>query len=140
LFGIRDVKLFEYSDSICTALQLTNFYQDVQIDIDKDRIYVPLDELNIFNVTENQYLSKIVDENIFSLMKHQVDRAEQMFLDGMELVYRLPGMLKYEIKWTILGGMKILSLIRLNNYDTFSNRPVLKNTDVLKLIFKSFII
>ena len=140
LHDIRDEKLFAYSDLICTALQLTNFYQDVKIDIDKNRIYVPMDELASFEVSENQYLSKQYDEKFCSLMKFQVDRAEQMFVEGMELIYHLPGMLKHEIKWTVLGGMKILERIREHNYDTFSFRPELNKTDMLKLIFKSFII
>ncbi len=140
LHDIRDEKLFAYSDSICTALQLTNFYQDVKIDIGKNRIYIPLDEMAKFGVSENQYLNGQYDDNFFSLMKFQADRAERLFKDGSELIDHLPGMLKYEIKWTLLGGMKIIERIREHNYDTFSYRPELNKTDMLKLIFKSFII
>jgi squalene synthase HpnC len=139
LHGLRDEKLFAYSDSICTALQLTNFYQDVKIDIDKDRIYVPLDELKNFQVTEEQYLSKKYDDKISSLMKYQVDRAEQLFNHGRSLIQHLPGMLKHEIKWTLLGGLEILKLIKSNNYDVFSCRPTLNRKDMLKLVLKSFI-
>lgn len=139
LYGIRDEKLFSYSDSICTALQLTNFYQDVKIDIDKNRIYIPLDELEKFSVTEDQYLNKNFDGNIYSLMKYQIDRAEDLFRQGMDLIPNLSGLLKHEINWTVLGGMKILKSIKLNNYDVFSSRPELSRTDMLKLVLKSFI-
>ena len=140
LHDIRDVKLFALSDSICTALQLTNFYQDVNIDIDKNRIYVPMDDFAKYEITENQYLNGQYDEKFSSLMKYQVDRAERLFIEGEQLIPHLPGLLRQEIKWTVLGGMKILERIREHNYDTFSNRPELNKTDMLKLIFKSFII
>ena len=106
------------------SIQLANFYQDVKIDIDKNRIYIPLDELKKFGVTEDQYLNKSFDGNISSLMKYQIDRVEDLFRQGMDLIPNLPGLLKHEIKWTVLGGMEILKSIRMNNYNVFSNRPV----------------
>lgn len=140
LYGIRNENLFSYSDSICTALQLTNFYQDVKIDIDKNRIYIPLDELEKFSVTEEQYMNKKFDANISSLMKYQIERAEDLFHQGRDLITHLPGLLKHEIKWTVLGGLEILRIIKINNYDVFNHRPELNRTQMLKLVLKSFII
>lgn len=138
LNGIRDNKAYYYSDKICTALQLTNFYQDVQIDYNMNRIYFPLDEMSMFSVTENMFELNKINLNLEKLVKYNIDRASKLLEEGIKLLEFLPGRLKIEIKWTVLGGKKILNKIRGNNYNIFT-RPKLNKFDFLMLLLKSFI-
>ena len=77
---------FRDSDAICSALQLVNFWQDVELDWVKDnRVYLPQDEMARFGVTEQHLSRKTCDEAWRSLMKFQVDRARELMLSGARL-------------------------------------------------------
>ncbi|MBK6912320.1 MAG: squalene synthase HpnC [Ignavibacteriales bacterium] len=138
LYNIRDENAFQLSDKICTALQLTNFYQDTIIDYSKGRIYYPLDELTKFNVKEKVFELKDFNLNLQALIKLNVDRAFNLFNEGAALSEYLSGRLKYEIKWTIAGGKEILNKIKKNNYNIFI-RPELSKKDFFILLIKSFV-
>ena len=140
LHDIRNEEAFRYSDDICTALQLTNFYQDTAIDFEKGRIYYPLDEMEKFNVVEKMFLLKENNSNLRKLVKFSTNRTKKLFENGKNLLRYLDGRLKMEIKWTILGGEKILRKIEENNFDVIQQRPVLTKSDFTWLIIKSFLI
>ncbi len=137
LFEIRDKSAFLFSDKICTALQLTNFYQDVSRDIMLDRIYLSRDEMKEFSVTKEQIAEGAIDNNFRMLMQRQVERTKTMFEEGKGLLNYLKGGLKKEIAWTILGGEEILKKIEANNYDTLNFRPAINKRDLIQLIFKA---
>ncbi len=137
LFKIYDEDAIISSDKICTALQLTNFYQDTKIDLEKDRNYYPQDELKTFNVTKNMFELKQNNHNIKALVKHNVQRAQALFDEGKYLLKYLNGRFKLEIKWTIAGGEKILEKIRKNDYDVFSQRQKLTKVDFISLLIKN---
>jgi squalene synthase HpnC len=139
LFNIRNEEAFNFSDKICTALQLTNFYQDIEIDYKKGRIYFPENEMKLFEVTENIFAMKENNVNLKKLLKHNIDRTQKMFDEGKNLLKFLNGRLKLEIKWTILGGETILQKIRNNDYNIFGKRPQLTKRDFGALFIKSFI-
>lgn len=137
LFGIKDEEAFYYSDKICTALQLTNFYQDTNGDYKIGRIYFPLDELVKYEIPENQFENSKINDNFRSLVRYNVERTGVLFEEG-KLLYRfLNGRLKLEIKWTVAGGEKILEKIRDNNYDVLNFRPVLTKKDFLMIFIRS---
>jgi phytoene/squalene synthetase len=138
LFDTREKLAFEYSDKVCTALQLANFYQDISVDIKKNRIYIPLDEMKEFNVSEKDILSEKINDNYKRLIEYQVNRTRELFDVGKKIIKFLPVRLRYQIKWTILGGEEILSKIKSNNYDV-SLRPTINKSDILKLIVKAII-
>jgi len=138
LNNIRDADAFNYSDKICTALQLTNFWQDAAIDYKKGRIYFPQDEMQKFGVVEKMFEFKENNLKLKSLLKYNVDRTRQLFSEGKKLSAFLSGRLKYEIKWTVLGGEKILEKIETNGYNILLNRPKLDKKDFIALLLKSF--
>lgn len=140
LFNIRSNEAFNYSDKICTALQLTNFYQDIEIDYQKGRIYFPQDEMKQFEVTENIFAMKENNVNLKKLLRHNIDRTQKMFDEGKNVLRLLNGRFKFEIKWTIFGGEAILNKIRQNDYNIFNARPRLTKTDFGALLIKSFFI
>ncbi|OGA09383.1 MAG: squalene synthase HpnC [Betaproteobacteria bacterium RIFCSPHIGHO2_12_FULL_69_13] len=115
-----------YSDSICSALQLVNFWQDVEIDFAKDRIYLPQDEMSAYGVTERHIADQRCDRAWMGLMAFQVERARAMLLSGRPLAPALPGRAAIEIGATIQGGLRILEKLQRAGYDMFRRRPMLR--------------
>ncbi len=139
LFDIRDDKAFYYSDKICTALQITNFIQDTQVDYQKGRIYYPLDEMERFEVDEKVFEMNRINLNLKKLIEFSVNRVQDYFNEGKSLLEFLSGRFKYEIAWTIKGGEEILNKIRGADFDIFTKRASLTKIDYLKLFIKSSI-
>ncbi len=136
LNGIRDTKANYYSDKICTALQLTNFLQDVSIDYQKGRIYLPKDEMENFGVAENIIHLKNNNSNFKELIKYQVERVQSLFEDGENLLPFLPFALRQQIRWTINGGRGILEKIIELEFDVLNLRPKFSKIDLLKLLLQ----
>ncbi len=139
LFNIRDSQAFDYSDNICTALQLTNFYQDVKTDYEKGRIYFPADEMENFGVEENIFQVGENSLNFKRLVEYNIDRTKTLFNRGKNLLRFLNGRLKIEIKWTILGGEAIIKKVEKIDYDVIRRRPKLTKKDFLLLFIRSII-
>jgi squalene synthase HpnC len=142
VFGIHDEKYFALSDKICTALQLTNFWQDVEIDMRKDRIYIPQEEMKSYGYSDKELFDKVYNDNFVKLMKFQVERTEGLFQDGKALIKLISGnplthKLARELKLIWLGGMEILKSIKKADYNVFKFRPEITFRDKLKLFYKS---
>jgi squalene synthase HpnC len=135
LHNIRSEEANEYSDKICTALQLTNFLQDVTNDFDKGRIYLPTNELAEYLIDENIFHLKKINSNFQQLIKVQVERVATYFDEGKNLLPLLPFRLKQQIKWTINGGEEILNKIVNLNYNVLNYRPKFSKLDLIKLLF-----
>ncbi len=138
LHGVREGDANIYSDKICTALQITNFLQDVKKDFEKGRIYLPKDELMRAGITRLMFEGNEINLKFKRLIEYNVNRAQLLFDEGRKLLKFLKGRLKYEITWTILGGEAILQKIRRNDYNVFL-RPQLTKTDFIRLLIKTFI-
>lgn len=139
LFGRREEELLRLSDKICTALQLANFWQDVAVDLKKNRIYIPLEDLHRFDYSEEKMFACEYNPQFKELLKFQVDRTELMFREGAPLVYRTGGRLGLELKCVILGGMTILQKIRDLDYNTLALRPRIENKDKLVILTKALL-
>jgi len=125
------------SDAICTALQLINFWQDVEIDFAKGRIYLPQDEMARFGVAEQQIAARRCDDSFRNLMKFQTERTRQLMLSGAPLGRVLPGRFGLEIRTTVQGGLRILEKIAAAGYDVFRRRPVLRAFDWPLLLLRA---
>jgi phytoene synthase len=126
------------SDAICSALQLVNFWQDVDIDYTRgDRIYLPQDEMARHGVTERHLAEKRCDAAFRSLMKSEVERARGLMLSGAPLGRSLPGRVGLEIRATVQGGLRILDKIDAAGYDVFRRRPVLRPFDWPVLLLRA---
>ena len=120
-----------YSDAICTALQLINFWQDVNKDSAIGRIYLPQEDLLKFNVSELAITQQQSDDNWRALMAFEIDRARQMMLQGKPLGRILRGRIGMEMRLIIAGGLRVLSKIEQVEYDVFNRRPELNKWDWL---------
>jgi phytoene synthase len=126
-----------YSDAICTALQLINFWQDVKKDYAIGRIYLPRDEMARFGVTEAQIAQGFTDQAWQDLMCFQVQRASDLMKNGAPLGSLLPGRIGLEMRLIVAGGNRILHKIAGVNFDIFNRRPVLKKLDWVIMLFNS---
>jgi hydroxysqualene synthase len=144
LYDTRDPELFRLSDSICTALQLANFWQDVAIDLGRDRVYLPLDDLERFGLSVASLdvfrLSKapVIDERWMQLMSFELKRTADIFEQGRPLPEKAGRELRRQLRLTWLGGMAVLEKIRAVRYDVFRRRPSLGAPDFLKLYLRSW--
>ncbi len=139
LFNIKNDAADLYSDKICTALQITNFLQDLSADYNKGRIYLPQEELSYFGVDESSFESKIFTDNFKDLVRFNVDRTWKLFEQGKNLFPFLKGKLKLEIKWTVAGGEEVLNKIRKIDYNVLQNRPALYKLDFIRLLARSIL-
>ena len=135
LYGIKNDDAFYFSDKICIALQITNFLQDVSLDFNKGRVYLPIEELNKFNVDENTFHLKEINSNFQKLMSYQVEYVSKYFDEGKKLLPFLPFRLKQQIKWTINGGQGILKKIINIDYNVLNFRPKFSKFELFKLLF-----
>ncbi len=126
------------SDAICSALQLANFWQDVDVDYAKDkRVYLPQDEMARFGVTERHLEERNCDDAWSALLKFQVERTRSLLLSGAPLGRDLPGRVGLEIRTTVQGGLRILDKLHQANYDMFHHRPVLSWFDWPLLLLRA---
>src|SRR5512139_1010222 len=121
--------LLAMSDAICTGLQLTNFWQDVAIDWDKGRVYLPQDDLARFDVAEAQIARRQADERWRALMAFEVARARALLQGGAPLATALGGRIGLELRLVVQGGLRILERIDATGGDVFRRRPELSARD-----------
>jgi hydroxysqualene synthase len=136
--GINDEKLFKLSDYICTALQLANFWQDVSVDLNMGRIYIPNKEMAKYNYNYALLNERKENNDFINLIKSLVDRTKDLFYKGKELDKYMHGRLKYELRTMYRGGMSILEKIEKMEYKVLSKRVVICSSDKYKLLLKIF--
>jgi len=137
--NIRDEKRHRYSDSICTGLQLINFWQDTAIDLGRNRIYYPQAELKKAGVSEKDLLALKNSPAVQRLVKNAVDYTERSFQKGYPLLNQVLGRLQLELRATYLGGQGIISKIRKMDYNVLQNRPTWTNLDKASLAVKALL-
>lgn len=136
--GHANDQWFGWSDAICTALQLANFWQDVGVDIRKDgRIYVPEEDWAAHGLRREHFDAPTAGPELRAALRQQVARTWTLFAEGRPLSCHLPFPLSVEIKLTRLGGQRILEKIAKLDYDTLRTRPKLTKWDGVSLLAKA---
>jgi len=139
LYGQATPRNIGYSDAICSALQIINFLQDVEIDYKKDRIYFPLDEMRKYHIDEAQIANRSTAGTWGLFMEFEIDRARRLLQSGAPLGLILPGRIGMELRTIIAGGERILSKLHKAHGDMFNHRPVLKKTDWIYMLYRAVI-
>jgi len=129
LYRIDDSERLRQADAICSGLQLANFWQDVAIDWNKGRVYLPKDDMIRFKVTEQHIADGRCDERWRELIAFEVERTRAMLESGRALAQALPLRPKLELKMVVAGGLRILRSIDAVDGDVFRHRPVLSRGD-----------
>jgi squalene synthase HpnC/squalene synthase HpnD len=125
LCGYRDEARQKLSDATCTALQLANFWQDVSRDLEKGRIYIPLDEAARHNVSEDDIVQRRFGENYIALMRALISSTRELFDEGFPLAHNVEGKLRIDLEMFSRGGMAVLDAIEAQGYDTLNHRPAI---------------
>ncbi|ALK97249.1 phytoene synthase [Massilia sp. WF1] len=137
LYGAADEASLRESDAVCSSLQLINFWQDVGIDIGKGRIYLPLEDLARFQVSEDDIVQARGGPAWRALMRFEVERARALMQEGAPLAARLPGRIGWELRLVVQGGLRILEAIERADYDVFRRRPQLRRLDWPVLLWRA---
>jgi squalene synthase HpnC len=137
LFGYTDPELARFADEISTALQLTNFWQDVAADAARDHIYLPEEDLHFFGVTEADIKALKPTKPIRDLLRYQVARTRALFERGRPLLGRLNNDLKLELALIWLIGNALLDKIEDADFDVFTTRPAIGKRDKAKILAKA---
>lgn len=135
--GHKDPELCRLSDFICTALQLTNFWQDIAVDLEKDRIYIPLEDIERFGYTVDEIKSHVVTNAFRRLMAEEIEFTRGLFVKGLPLCSRVDKRLSIELRAICLGGMMILEKIEKNGYAVFDRRPTINGVDKVKILSRA---
>ena len=137
LYQAADEENVRDSDAICSALQLINFLQDVAIDQQKERIYLPMEDLSRFAVSPAALERPEAHGKWSALMRFEVARTRALMLSGAPLALRLRGRIGWELRLVVQGGLRILEAIEAVNYDVFRRRPKLEKRDWLIIFWRA---
>jgi squalene synthase HpnC len=139
LCGYRDPERQQLSDFTCTALQLANFWQDVTADYAKGRIYLPLEDLRRFKVSEDDIARNQNTPAFCAMMKFEVERARDWFRQGLPLIKQVDSELAIDLDLFSRGGQEILNAIEKQNYAVLGNRPAISKPRKLALVARAAI-
>ena len=134
LCGYRDAARYELSDATCTALQLANFWQVVIVDLQKDRVYLPLDVLERHGYPIEALFARRFDHRFAGAMQEAVDVARELFLKGLPLAGQVDRRLAIDLELFSRGGLKVLEKIEHQGYDVLRARPVISKTERVGLL------
>jgi squalene synthase HpnC len=137
LFGYRDPELVHFADEISTALQLTNFWQDLAADVASDRIYVPAEDLHFFAVSEAELKALRPTRAFRDLLRFEVARTRAIYEKGRPLLGRLGNDLRLELGLIWLVGTAILDKIEDADYDVFTHRPTIGARDKARVLARA---
>jgi squalene synthase HpnC len=138
LCGYRDAERQKLSDATCTALQLANFWQDVSRDLEKGRIYIPLDAAAAQGLSEKDIVERRFDERYVRLMKDLIARTRALFTEGAPLAKMVDGRLRVDLDMFTRGGLAVLSAIETMGYDTLNHRPSVSKGKQARLLGRAF--
>ena len=134
LCGYRDAERQQLSDYTCSALQLANFWQDVTRDYAKGRIYLPLEDMRRFSVSEDDIACSRNSPAFHAMMRFEVQRARDWFRQGLPLIGRVDRELAIDLDLFSRGGLEILNAIEKQDYAVLGNRPSISKSRKLALV------
>lgn len=139
LFGYSDEERQALSDHTCTALQLANFWQDMIRDIPKGRIYIPIEDMDGYKVSEKQITELRFSTEFADLIRFEVDRTYPLFEAGKPLVAMVDKRARLDIEMFTMGGMEVLRRIEKQGYDVLTSRPSIPKTTQLTMLLRRLI-
>jgi squalene synthase HpnC len=134
LCGYRDPERQALSDATCTGLQLANFWQDVIVDLEKDRVYLPLDLLARHGYTVEALFERRFDASFRAAMKEAVSVAKELFLKGLPLAGQVDRRLAIDLELFSRGGLKVLEKIERQDYNVLAARPKVNKMERVALL------
>ena len=137
LCGYSDAERQRLSDATCTALQLANFWQDVTVDLLKDRVYIPLDAMERHGYTVEELCARRFTPAFREVMREAVEKARELFLEGLPLSGMVNRRLALDLDLFSRGGMRVLEKIEQRDYDVLAARPAISKAERVRLLLAS---
>ncbi len=134
LCGYADGERDRLSDATCTALQLANFWQDVTVDFEKDRVYLPLDLLARHSYAIEDLAARRFNPAFQAVMREAVDVARKLFHEGLPLVKTVDRRLAFDLELFSRGGLRVLDKIEQQNYNVLARRPAISKFERVQLL------
>jgi phytoene synthase len=134
LFGYHDAERQARADQICTALQLTNFWQDVGGDLERGRIYLPQEDLDRFPGSREALVRRRATPAFRRLLAFEVERTRALFRAGLVLADLVRPRLAREVRIFARGGLAVLARIEAADHDVFTRRPTLGRATLVRLV------
>jgi len=139
LCGYRDEQRQQLSDATCTALQLANFWQDVSRDLEKGRIYIPLDIAAAHRLSEADIVERRFDDRYVHLMKDLIASTRTLFTEGMPLAKMVDARLSVDLEMFSRGGIAVLDAIEASGYNTLHHRPSIGKGKQVRLLGRALV-
>jgi squalene synthase HpnC len=137
LYRVGDALSLRQADAICTSLQLINFWQDLSVDLPRDRVYVPEADLQRHGLDLPRLLQQPDDAAMRALVRDLALWAGALMAEGAPLALRLPGRIGWELRLVVQGGLRILEKIAAMGFDSVRTRPVLERLDAPVLLWRA---
>lgn len=137
LCGYSDPARQRLSDATCTALQLANFWQDVTVDLKKDRVYIPLEVMHRHGTTLDDLFALRFTPAFREVMREIVEKTRELFLEGLPLARMVNRRLSLDLDLFSRGGLKVLEKIERQDYDVLATRPAISKTERARLLVGS---
>jgi squalene synthase HpnC len=142
LYGIADAMSLQQSDHICSALQLVNFWQDISVDLPRQRHYLPTDVLERHGLTRTDFLATAqvdqgTDARRMKLVASLCSDARARMLEGAPLALRIPGRAGWELRLVVQGGLRILDKIAAARHRTWERRPTIGKLDGPRMLWRA---
>lgn len=137
LCGYRDRERHQLSDATCTALQLANFWQDVSVDLHKDRVYLPLELLRKHGYSLQDLFAHRETTAFAQVMREAVDRTRELFIQGLPLCRMVNRRLSLDLDLFSRGGLRVLEKIEQQKYMVLHARPAIGKAERAMLLLGS---
>jgi squalene synthase HpnC len=137
LCGYHDAERHALSDATCTALQLANFWQDVIVDLEKDRVYLPLDLLAAHNYPLEALIARRFDDRFRRAMQEAVTLTRELFIKGLPLADTVDRRLAIDLELFSRGGLRVLEKIERQGCDVLSSRPAVSKMERVGLLLSA---
>jgi squalene synthase HpnC len=137
LYGTEDKAALARSDAVCSALQLINFWQDLSIDLPRGRCYVPEADAVRHGLDAGTLIAGPASASERALVRELCEWTGALMREGAPLARQLPGRVGWELRLVVQGGLRILEKIAAMDYDTLSQRPVLRRRDLPRLLWRA---
>ncbi len=137
VFGYRDSRLHAFSDDLCMALHLTNSIQDVRLDLERDRVYLPEEDCAHFGVTQAMLKRGVMTPELESLLRFEVARARSLYERGRPLIDLVGDDLALELSLIFHSGLAVLDKIEQVGFDVLTRRPTLGRADKARVMLRT---
>lgn len=134
LCGYADQERDRLSDATCTALQLANFWQDVTVDLEKDRVYLPLHLFEKYGYSIEDLQARRFTNAFREVMRDAVEVARKLFHEGMPLTKTVRRRLAFDLELFSRGGLRVLDKIAAQDYDVLTKRPSISKPERVRLM------